>query len=92
MGFRYPLWPSTKIKMNSYSSSERTLLSVQISVYKYIYIYTNKCCTGLHLDEGISYNRLPNVTNKDGRLLMPNEYGSRLENNSIVMVDVHFEL
>ena len=48
--------------------------------------------TGLHLDEGISYNRLPNVTNKDGCLLMPNEYSSRLENNSIVMVDVHFEL
>ena len=46
---------------------------------------------GLHLDEGISNNRLPNVTNKDSRLLMPNEYGSRLE-NSIIMVDVHFEL
>ena len=48
--------------------------------------------TGLHLDEGISHNRLPNITNKDSRLLMPNEYSSRLENNSIVMVDVHFEL
>ena len=48
--------------------------------------------TGLHLDDGISHNRLPNVTNKDSHLLMPNEYGSRLENNSIIMVDVHFEL
>ena len=48
--------------------------------------------TGLHLDEGISHTRLPNITNKDSRLLMPNEYSSRLENNSIVMVDVHFEL
>ena len=81
--------------MNLYSSSKRTLPSVKISTYIYIYIYILIMMiahTGLHLDEGISYNRLPNVTNKDGCLLMPNEYSSRLENNSIVMVDVHFEL
>ena len=37
-------------------------------------------------------NPLPNVRHADGRLIMPNEYGSRLEENSIVFVDVHFEL
>lgn len=34
---------------------------------------------------------LPDVRHRDGGLL-PNEYSSKLEENSIVIVDVHFEL
>ena len=42
--------------------------------------------------EAASANRFPDVRNKDGRLISPNEYSSKLEDKSIVMVDVHFEL
>lgn len=37
-------------------------------------------------------NPLPNVLvrHTDGCHIMPNEYGSKLEENSIVFVDVHF--
>lgn len=37
-------------------------------------------------------NHFPDVRNKDGQFLLPNEYRSKLEHNSIVMVDVRFEL
>ena len=45
-----------------------------------------------HADLSPGFNRFPNVKNKDDRLVFTNEYRSRLENNSIVMVDIHFEL
>ena len=35
---------------------------------------------------------LPDVRRPDGGLILPNEYGWKLEENSIIMVDVHFEL
>ena len=37
-------------------------------------------------------NHFPDVRNKDGQFLLPNEYRSKLEHNSIVNVDVRFEL
>ena len=45
-----------------------------------------------HADLSPGFNRFPDVKNKDDCLVFPNEYRSRLENNSIVMVDVHFKL
>ena len=45
-----------------------------------------------HADLSPRFNRFPDVKNKDDRLVFTNEYCSRLENNSIVMVDIHFEL
>lgn len=45
-----------------------------------------------HADLSPGFNRFPDVKNKDDPLVFPNEYRSRLENNSIVMVDIHFEL
>ena len=35
---------------------------------------------------------IADVRHKDGGLLLPNEYSYKLEENSIVIVDVHFEL
>ena len=37
-------------------------------------------------------NRLPDVRNTNGGVILPNEYGSKLKENSIIMVDVHFQL
>ena len=45
-----------------------------------------------HTDLSPGFNRFPDIKNKDDCLVFPNEYRSRLENNSIVMVDIHFEL
>ena len=45
-----------------------------------------------HADLSPRFNRFPDVKNKDDRLVFTNEYCSRLENNSVVMVDIHFEL
>ena len=35
---------------------------------------------------------VPNVRDGDGCLIMPDDYGSKLENGSIVMVNVHLKL
>ena len=35
---------------------------------------------------------IADVRDKDGSLLLPNEYSFKLGENSIVIVDVHFEL
>ena len=85
-------------KKNLYSSLKQNLLSVSYYYYYYYYYHIKKLLINVHTDffhpedEGPSVNRLPDVRHTDGRLLLPNEYRSKLQNNSIVMVDVHFEL
>ena len=70
---------------------------------EYVFIIKTNPCFGIlflflflfffsDYGEAASANRFPDVRNKDGRLISPNEYSSKLEDKSIVMVDVHFEL
>ena len=67
---------------------------------EYVFIIKTNPCFGIFYlffifsdyGEAASANRFPDVRNKDGRLISPNEYSSKLEDKSIVMVDVHFEL
>ena len=35
---------------------------------------------------------VPNIRDGDGCIIMPDEYGKRLQNGSIVMVNVHLKL
>ena len=37
-------------------------------------------------------NPIPDVRRPNGDLILPNEYERKLEENSIIMVDVHFKL
>ena len=55
-------------------------------------VYNNRKQNVVFIVKTNPINPLPNVRHTDGRLIMPNEYRSRLEENSIVFVDVHFEL
>ena len=59
-----------------------------------LFIFLINGYVNIYYDDGeaASANRFPDIRNKDGRLISPNEYSSKLEDKSIVMVDVHFKL